>query len=74
MSNDPKIKAIATDDVRGILAIGAMLGFFVVILVLIWLLAGKSITVQDLITILSNVSPIALIGFGFYFGQKSVTP
>lgn len=69
--SEPKIKAVAPEDVRGALAIGAMLGFFIVLLVSIYLLAIKAVTMQDLITISTIVSPIAMIGFGFYFGQKS---
>lgn len=68
---DPTIKVIEPDDVRGVLAIGSMLGFFIVLMITMYLLAVKSITMQDLITITTIVSPIAMIGFGFYFGQKS---
>jgi hypothetical protein len=67
-------RAVATEDVRGILSVGAMLGYFVLLGILIWCVALKLLTVQDLLTIAALVSPLPMIGFGFYFGQKSVNP
>jgi hypothetical protein len=66
-------KVLAPEDVRGTLAVGAMLGYFILLAFLIWFKAMNLITVQDLLTIAALVSPLPMIGFGFYFGQKSVT-
>jgi hypothetical protein len=71
MATIPKV--VATEDVRGILAVGAMVGYIIILAILIWFVAMGLLTVQDLLTIAALVSPLPLIGFGFYFGQKSVT-
>lgn len=70
-SQDAGIQVIEESDVRGVLSIGGLLGFFLTLWGMLYMVAEGWITVEESITVIATVSPVITLGIGYYFGQKS---
>ena len=58
------------EDVRGVLAIGGLVGYFGIVVAQLYLISLGVMTVDDVITILAPVTALVTSGISYYFGQK----
>jgi len=71
MTQNANIQVIEEGDVRGVLSIGGLLGFFFTLWGMLYMVSEGWITVEETITVVATVSPVITLGIGYYFGQKS---
>jgi len=69
-STDGVIETIEEGDVRGVLAIGGLLAFFLTAWAGLYMVSRGFLSVEETIQILAIISPIITLGIGYYFGQK----
>jgi len=70
-SNDAVIQVIEEGDVRGVLAIGGLLAFFLTTWAALYMVSKGFLTIEETIQVMAVISPVITLGIGYYFGQKS---
>jgi len=58
-------------DVRGILAIGGLSGFFLMIFVLLYIIYNGKISIDESMSLISYVGTFIGGAIGYYFGKQS---
>jgi hypothetical protein len=69
-STDAVIETIEENDVRGVLAIGGLLAFFLTVWAGLYMVSRGFLTIEEIVQIMAIISPIITLGIGYYFGQQ----